>query len=211
MINTSYIQPISNPQMQYNNAAVFYPPQGYENSHSQIKQPPLYNDSNLYHTSWQYANDLHGKMTKMERIYGIMRSLEKKSTSSVWNFFKDAKDSDIKKFKVGSGDIFIGANPKNNEVTSQFIKWVGFDAITPGNHEFDVPDPSNLAQLLKDTETPVLCANMTIKKGSPLEGKFVPSKIIDKGGLKVGVIGIAPSDIKDRVKYNDSLGDIEVK
>ena len=217
MINTSYYQPI-----QRNNSGMSFANAGGLNFQNSVvsnydrniygyNTKSLYKDPEVTHTSWFYINDLHGKMTKMERIYGMMQDFESTSMSSRWNFFKGVQDKDISKFKVESGDIFIGANSNNNKVASQFLKWMKFDAMTPGNHEFDVPNPANLAQLLQDTQTPVLAANMIVKKGSPLEGKFVPSKIIKKDGIDVGFIGICPSDIKDRVKYNDSLGDIEVQ
>ena len=169
------------------------------------------NNTDTIHTSWFYINDLHGKMTKMERIYGMKQDFDRTSPSKRWKMFAGLKDNNIHKFRVQSGDIFIGANPNNNKVASQFLKWMGFDAATLGNHEFDVPDPSNLANLLKDSSTPILAANITAKKGSPLEGKFVSSIVEKRNGIDVGFIGISPSDIKDRVKYNNSLGDIEVQ
>ena len=35
----------------------------------------------LVHTSWFYTNDLHGKMTKMERIYGMSQTFDRTSLS----------------------------------------------------------------------------------------------------------------------------------
>lgn len=216
MINTAYNQPIQTygySMYSTEQRPVIYQPVSTPNYDTNIypnKTTSIYKEPGVTHTSWFYINDLHGKMTKMERIYGMMQNFEKSSPSSMWSFFKGVADKDISKFKVESGDIFIGANPNNNRVASQFLKWMGFDAATPGNHEFDVPNPSNLANLLEESKTPILCANMTIKKGSPLEGKLIPSKIVEKNGVKFGLIGISPSDIKDRVKYNASLGDIEV-
>ena len=215
MINTTYYQPIQ--AYRYSKPVVtpvYTQASQTANSNSSSVSTPeksLYKDSGMTHTTWFYINDLHGKMTKMERIYGMKQDFDRTSPSLRWDFFKGVADEDISKFKVSSGDIFIGANSNNNKVASQFLKWMNFDAATPGNHEFDVPNPSNLSKLLSDTEIPILAANMLVKKGSPLEGRLVPSKIVERDGVKYGFIGICPSDIKDRVKYNDSLGDIEVQ
>lgn len=165
----------------------------------------------LVHTSWFYTNDLHGKMTKMERIYGMSQTFDRTSPVKEWNFFNDTTDDKVSKFKVAPGDIFIGSNPKNNMVASEFLKWCKFDAITPGNHEFDVLNPSNLDKLLSNTNTKILAANINVKDSSPLKGRFLPSTVIEKNGEKYGLIGISPSDMFDRVKMNDSVADIKVQ
>ena len=168
-------------------------------------------NSDLIHTSWFSVNDLHGKMTKMERIYNMTKEFDTSSATKRWDFFNNVEDEKIIKFKVAPGDIFIGANPNNNLVASNFIKWCKFDAITPGNHEFDVPNASNLNQLLTNADTKILAANISVKNGSALTGRFEPSVIIDRGGEKFGLIGISPSDMMERVKTNESLSDIEVQ
>lgn len=166
----------------------------------------------LIHTSWYYVNDVHGKMTKMERLYNIANEFMNTPSRDMFSdFFGGVPQNEpISKFKVNSGDIVIGANPTNNKVAGEYLRWCKFDGATPGNHEFDVPDPSNLAQLLKDTNTTILAANIIVKKGSPLENRFESSKIIERDGQKFGLIGISPSDILERVKKNPSLADIEV-
>lgn len=185
--------------------AVIYPNQ------IQSIYSPTENNSKLTHTSWFYINDIHGKMTKMERIYNVAEEFASTPSANVFpNFFTNATDN-VSKFKVNSGDILIGANHNNNKVASEFLRWCKFDASIPGNHEFDVPEPSNLAQLIKDTDTTFLAANIKVKTGSPLEKRFEKSKIIERDGQKYGLIGISPSDMTERVKMNHSMSDIEVE
>ncbi len=172
----------------------------------------LYDTPGLIHTTWFSVNDIHGKMTRMERIYNMSKEFDSSSPSKTFSeFFKNIADKDISKFKVSSGDVWIGANEKNHQVASNFMKWCGFDVGTPGNHEFDVPNPQNLANLFKDSNTPILSANIDLKAGSALEGRFKPSTIIERNGEKYGFIGISPSDMFERVKINDSLSDISVQ
>ena len=204
MINTTYIQP----KTQYNNVAssVSTQPKVTPNSDSKYTKS-IYKDAGLIHTSWFYVNDVHGKMTRMERIYNICKEFDNTNLQEAFSdFFKQDRSLPrllpVSKFKVESGDIFIGANEKNNKVASEFLRWCGFDAAIPGNHEFDVPDPENLGRLMSDANTKILAANMKVKD--------VPSTIIERDGEKYGFIGISPSDIIERVKMNDSLASIEV-
>ena len=169
----------------------------------------VYNDSDLSHTSWFYINDLHGKMTKMERIYNMVQQFDRKDASKI-DFFKNTTNNKVAKFKVSSGDISIGCNPNNNKVAYKFLDWCGFDATELGNHEMDVAEPGDLASLIDNTNCKMLALNVKADENSPLANKFKKSVIVENNGEKVGLIGIAPSDMFDRVKMSNSLSSIKV-
>ena len=169
----------------------------------------VYNDSDLSHTSWFYINDLHGKMTKMERIYNMVQQFDSNDASKI-DFFKNTTNNKVAKFKVSSGDISIGCNPNNNKVAYKFLDWCGFDATELGNHEMDVAEPGDLASLIDNTNCKMLALNVKADENSPLANKFKKSVIVENNGEKVGLIGIAPSDMSDRVKMSNSLSSIKV-
>ena len=175
------------------------------------KTTSIYKEPNVVHTSWFYINDLHGKMTKMERIYNMAKEFDATSLKNNGSFFKETSDDKIAKFKVSSGDISIGTNYNNNTVAARFLDWSGFVASALGNHEMDVVDPNNLAALLSNTGCRMLALNVETKPDSPLNGRFAKSIVVEKDGEKYGIMGIAPSDMFERVKVNDSLNDIKVQ
>lgn len=175
------------------------------------KTVSIYDDKNITHTSWFYVNDIHGKMTKMERIYNMAQEFDATSSSKNWDFFKNTTDDKIEKFKVSSGDIFIGANRNNNKVASQFLNWSGFIASALGNHEMDVTEPGDLAEFIENSGCKMLALNVETKPDSPLNGRFQKSIVIERNGEKFGIMGIAPSDMFDRVKINNSMSDIKVE
>ena len=169
----------------------------------------VHKDSDLTHTSWFYVNDLHGKMTKMERIVNMSQQFDKTPANQI-DFFKDIPNEKVAKFKVSSGDISIGSNSNNNKVAYKFLDWCGFNATALGNHEMDVVEPGDLASLIDGTNCKMLALNVQTDKDSPLAGKFQKSIITENNGEKVGIIGIAPSDMFDRVKMSNSLQSIKV-
>ena len=64
-----------------------------------------------------------------------------------------------------------------------------YDTFTLGNHEFDW-GPEVLESTLADFDFPVICANIVDKAtGEPLNGT-VPYVIIEKEGVKVGILGL---------------------
>lgn len=200
-------------KLYFNNRSQSIPKSREPIANNTIKDKPqiksIYKDSDLSHTSWFYVNDIHGKMTKMERIYNMAQQFDR-TKSEQSDFFKNIPDSNIAKFKVSSGDISIGCNPNNNKVAYKFLDWCGFDATELGNHEMDVVEPGDLAALIDGTKCKMLALNVIAQPNSPLEGKFQKSIISENNGEKVGIIGIAPSDMLDRVKTSNSLNSIKV-
>ena len=200
-------------KLYFNNRSQSIPKSREPIANNTIKDKPqiksIYKDSDLSHTSWFYVNDIHGKMTKMERIYNMAQQFDR-TKSEQSDFFKNITDSNIAKFKVSSGDISIGCNPNNNKVAYKFLDWCGFDATELGNHEMDVVEPGDLAALIDGTKCKMLALNVIAQPNSPLEGKFQKSIISENNGEKVGIIGIAPSDMLDRVKTSNSLNSIKV-
>jgi 5'-nucleotidase len=175
------------------------------------KTVSIYNpETKLTHTSWFNINDVHGKMTNMERIYNLSQEFDRipayKLTS---NFFTPTDD--VLKFKVSSGDIILGANYTHNKVANQFLNWSGVVASALGNHEVDVSEPENFAKFLNEANYKMLAINVDVDKNSPIAGKLEKSTIVEKDGIKFGLIGIAPPDMYQRVKMNNTLKDLKIK
>lgn len=162
-----------------------------------VKQaPPLATNTEEVQTGILYINDVHGKMTNMERLYGISKQ------------FDNNKVQNTDKLKLASGDIILGSNLLANKVASHFLNWSGFSANALGNHEMDV-SPANLASLINNAKYSLLAINTTVDPASPLYGKFKNSIIEEHNGNKYGIIGIAPSDAAERVS-NGSEKDVKV-
>ena len=65
---------------------------------------------------------------------------------------------------------------------------MGYDAVCLGNHEFD-DGQEVLAKRLQEADFVTLCANYDFSS-SPLKGIVKPYTIINKGGYKIGIIGV---------------------
>ena len=177
------------------------PPTNILNKYQQQPQhAPNTNASNGKSTraSIFYINDLHGKMTNMERLYAIARQFDSFTPSY-----------EMDKLKLASGDIILGENYLANRVAHNFMNWAGFSATALGNHEMDVV-PEKLSELIKNAKYKILGANVDVDKTSPMHGKIAKSFVEEHNGNKYGIIGIAPSDVLDRVKHNKSVEEIHV-
>ncbi|MCB9538910.1 MAG: bifunctional metallophosphatase/5'-nucleotidase [Myxococcales bacterium] len=115
---------------------------------------------------------------------------------------------------VDSGDCFQGApifNAFNGEVEIRALSRLGADAVVIGNHEFD-KGLDNLANQLESWATyPILAANYQWErdvKGAETMARITkPYVIVNVGGLKVGIIGMANlSSLNSIGEGTNSLG-----
>lgn len=143
------------------------------------------------------VNDTHSNLTP-----GGARDSELKGTiggmARATSVIGEAMQNDTNTLLLHAGDFFIGdlwfyLNYGVLEI--EWMKMMGFDAITLGNHEFDgTVDMITgvLAMGLAENEIPVLSANLEAKteKGELLAGMVVPHIIKEINGIKVGIFGM---------------------
>jgi 5'-nucleotidase len=97
---------------------------------------------------------------------------------------------------VDGGDQFQGTlfyTHYKGTMTAEFMNRLGYDAMTVGNHEFD-DGPEVLAAFVEAVDFPVLMSNADVSQEPKLAGKILKSTVIEKGGHKIGLIGLTPQE-----------------
>lgn len=108
-----------------------------------------------------------------------------------------ANSTNVIKLHAGdalTGDLYF--TQSDGKADAVAMNTVCFDAMAVGNHEFDSGD-AGLAKFIGflqedpvKCKTPVLAANITTASDSPIAGKFSPYTVLERGGQKIGVLGI---------------------
>lgn len=91
------------------------------------------------------------------------------------------------------GDFSQGSvyyNLFKGEVEILLMNQMGYDACTIGNHEFDF-GLENMARLFRMAEFPIVCCNYDFS-GTPVEGLVKPYIILERAGVRVGILGVSP-------------------
>ena len=104
---------------------------------------------------------------------------------------KQIRKSEEHVLLLDSGDIFQGTpyfNFYKGELDIKLMNLMDYDASTIGNHEFD-NGVEELAKQIDKAEFPFLNCNYGLEN-SILNKKTKPYKIVEKGNVKVGIIGL---------------------
>ena len=84
------------------------------------------------------------------------------------------------------------------------MNMIGYDAWCLGNHDFDISQ-TNLRHLTAIAKFPTLSANVVDTLGAyPVNNK--PYTIIEKDGLRIGIIGVMSQDLYHLVNQNSLVG-----
>lgn len=111
---------------------------------------------------------------------------------------------------LDAGDIFQGTpyfNLYNGEPEIKAMTAMGYDAATIGNHDFDAGIENLALQLERHASFPMIISNYDFS-GNAMENKYQPYKIIKKGNLQIGILGVGiemeglvPSNLIAGTKY----------
>ena len=97
---------------------------------------------------------------------------------------------------VDGGDQFQGTlfyTYYKGALAAEMMNKMGYDGMTVGNHEFD-DGPEVLAGFMDAVNFPVLMSNADVSGEELLADKLMKSTVIEKGGEKIGLIGLTPID-----------------
>lgn len=89
-------------------------------------------------------------------------------------------------------DDLANKNPDELHPVIAAMNYMGYDAMTLGNHEFNW-GTTNLKKIISKADFPVLAANVKDMNGEYLTGNGYT--IIERNGIKIAIIGVATPDI----------------
>lgn len=175
--------PFAVPVVDVDSLQITLPPMTTWDTTSPVKNDGTYDIIDIYEVS-----DMHAMIdyaNNGEKSYW--------GFSGMANFFNEKRSENKGTIVVSSGDMWQGgceSNLTRGRVVAECMRYVGFEAMALGNHEFDWGE-----EVLQHNSTyftadmPLLCGNLVDKRTDQRPSYVGTSKIIQRGGYKVGVIG----------------------
>uniref|UniRef100_A0A182Q352 Apyrase n=1 Tax=Anopheles farauti TaxID=69004 RepID=A0A182Q352_9DIPT len=113
---------------------------------------------------------------------------------------------------LNAGDSFQGTiwyTLLRWNVTAHFLNLLPADAMTLGNHEFD-HGVEGLVPFLEAINSPMVVANIDDREEPTLQGKYQRSVVLERGGRKIGVVGVIHHatdtlSMTERVRFLDEV------
>ncbi|WGG44436.1 5'-nucleotidase C-terminal domain-containing protein [Rossellomorea sp. DA94] len=141
-----------------------------------------------------HTNDVHSHLENVPYLHTAIKEERKKDGDAL---LLDAGD-------VFSGTLFF--NEYLGQADAAFMNEIGYDAMTLGNHEFDMGSEV-LADFIRKLSFPVVSGNVDVRLDPRLapimkseipeqaeSGNIYPSIIQTVKGVKIGIIGLTTED-----------------
>ncbi|MCA0872442.1 5'-nucleotidase/apyrase family protein [Seohaeicola saemankumensis] len=131
----------------------------------------------------------------------------------------DARARSNNAILVDGGDQFQGSlfyTYYKGKVAAEMMNKLGYDAMTVGNHEFD-DGPEVLRGFMDSVDFPVLMSNADVSAEPHLADVLKKSTVIERGGEKLGLIGLTPEDTPEiaspgpNVSFSDPVAAVQAE
>ncbi|MDP2172689.1 MAG: bifunctional UDP-sugar hydrolase/5'-nucleotidase [Candidatus Cloacimonadaceae bacterium] len=160
-----------------------------------------------------FSNDVHGGIDRAQATFmnpefppqlggggsaaTLIRHIRSKANPKRSNLLLDA------------GDFFqgrpVGTVTKGTAVI-EYMNAIGYDAMTLGNHEFDIMD-TELMETLEMANFPILSCNIIDKRTQTFPWYVTPYRIFSRLGVRFGVVGFTTTDT-EKMSFPDNIKNI---
>jgi len=111
---------------------------------------------------------------------------------------------------LDAGDFFqgrpVGTVTKGKAVID-YMNAIGYDAMTIGNHEYDIAD-TELIKTLADAEFPILSCNIIERRTGKLVPYTLPYIILERMGVRIGIIGFTTTDT-EKMSFPENIKNVD--
>ncbi|WP_148242145.1 bifunctional metallophosphatase/5'-nucleotidase [Enterobacter asburiae] len=154
-----------------------------------------------------YTNDLHAHVNTYKLPYVANGQRAIGGFANITTLVKQEKAKNKATFYFDAGDYFTGpyiSSLTKGEAIIDIMNTMPFDAVSIGNHEFD-HGWDNLLRQLSKANFPVLLGNV-FHKDSEIPFWNKPYTILEKDGVKIGVIGL-----HGVFAFNDTISELSIQ
>lgn len=173
----------------------------YPSDHSDVDNNGYCDDCGIYvieTVDFYSINDLHGKLDDTDAQPGV---------DEMTTYLENMRESDDHTVFISAGDMWQGSSESNltrGSIITDWMNYLGFDAMTVGNHEFDW-GTDHIAANGAVAEFPILAINIYEKGTNELVDWCQPSVLIDRGNCQIGIIG-SVGDIRSSISAEYTTG-----
>ncbi|WP_343081742.1 bifunctional metallophosphatase/5'-nucleotidase [Ostreiculturibacter nitratireducens] len=172
-----------------------------------------------------HTNDFHARFEQISRFdsaCGDEDAAEGKcfgGTARLVTAINDARARSNNSILLDGGDQFQGTlfyTYYKGAASAEFMNKMGYDAMTVGNHEFD-DGPETLRGFMDTVQFPILMSNADVSAEGLLSGAIQKSVVIERGGEKLGLIGLTPVDTPEisspgkNITFTDPVGAVQAE
>jgi 5'-nucleotidase / UDP-sugar diphosphatase len=162
-----------------------------------------------------FSNDVHGGIDRSEATFMNPDFPPQlgggASAATLIKYVRSLSNEERQSLLLDDGDFFqgrpVGSVTKGRAVI-KYMNDIGYDAMTIGNHEYDIPE-EELIETLTAADFPILSCNIIDKRTGDLPWYVRPYRIVNRLGVRIGLIGFTTTDT-EKMSFPENIKNIDV-
>ncbi|HOZ00396.1 MAG TPA: bifunctional UDP-sugar hydrolase/5'-nucleotidase [Candidatus Syntrophosphaera sp.] len=161
-----------------------------------------------------FSNDVHGGIDRSQATFmnpDFPPQLGGGATAATLiKYVRSLSGPTRESMLLDAGDFFqgrpVGTVTKGRAVI-EYMNTIGYDAMTIGNHEFDIKT-EDLVKTLELANFPILSCNIIDKRTGELPWFVVPYRMFNRLGVRIGIIGFTTTDT-EKMSFPENIKNID--
>ena len=157
------------------------------------------------------TSDMHGNI--LGYSYEDNTETANNGMARLYTYIQKVREEEPTVFLIDAGDAIQGTimtddianrHPDDEHPVMTAMNYMGYDAMTLGNHEFNWGVPV-MKKILSQADFPVLGANVLDQDGNYVSGRGWV--ILERGGVRLAVIGVCTPDVPYWDREKEGIAD----
>jgi len=147
-----------------------------------------------------WSNDVHGGIDRAQATFMNPEFPPQlgggASAATLIKMVRTWESANRQSLLLDAGDFFQGrpvGTVSKGKAVIEFMNYIGYDAMTIGNHEFDIMQ-DELIEALEMANFPILSCNVIDTATGEIPGYAIPYTIVNRLGLRLGILGFTTTD-----------------
>jgi len=157
-----------------------------------------------------FSNDIHGGIDRTQATF-INPNFPPRlggggSAATLIEHARSLSNEKRAMLLLDAGDFFMGhpvGTITKGVAVIEYMNAIGYDAMTVGNHEFDIPE-GELIETLSLAKFPILGANIIRKDTGEIPPYLEPYIMLERMGMRIAIIGICTTDT-EKMSFPDNI------
>ncbi|HNQ43193.1 MAG TPA: metallophosphatase, partial [Candidatus Cloacimonadota bacterium] len=160
-----------------------------------------------------WSNDVHGGIDRAQATFMNPEFPPQLggggSAATLINQVRSWQTNKRQSLLLDAGDFFQGrpvGTVTQGRAVIEFMNAVGYDAMTIGNHEFDILQ-DELENTLELANFPILTCNVIDTRTGKIPWYAFPYTIVNRMGLRIGILGFTTTDT-EKMSFPENIKNI---
>lgn len=161
-----------------------------------------------------WSNDVHGGIDRAKATFMNPEFPPQlgggASAATLIKYVRSLSSSHRANLLLDVGDFFQGrpvGTVTNGRSVIDYMNAIGYDAMTIGNHEYDI-DEQALIETLSAAEFPIISANIVERATGEIPDYMRPYIVLDRLGVKIGIVGMTTTDT-EKMSFPENIKNID--